>query len=793
MMASKRNVQHSYVLMLVAIAVFAVNFVAVLSYLNYRSMVIEMEENLIARVERETISSMEVALSFGKDFRNYYGIQDVFRTFEAQLKGPHTFILDADFKLLYETSGNTSATSEQVTRFLVDDSVRRAMKDAASQDSLKAALNERKAIFTPIHADKNIVGYFGGIYTNEIFSEGLRPIFMRVVIFDVIFSLIVCAALVGFIWLVHRESLVQKYGRINNALMRFLSVLLIELVILGISGTVMYSYQQDYRSRIEDSVRFSLRSISKTIMRVHEQGVDLSAVPDLKDYIERRVKSLEILHRTRITSNISDVMLTNENPRQMVFQLDTGDSNVSFYFEAEISERAMQRQRRETFFVLLSTMIILLIFIYELINLLKIFEIKDERTDAGFSEGQIALSLRFFSFLCCAGEYMCVPYAAMMIREGGEALFGLSVGMTAALPLTVESFTQFIATTIFPRVEKRISVRFVLIFSSVLMIACNVTTFIVGGALTIVACRALAGIAYAGTKRVSNLLITQGYETEIGRSNNIAQDSAGVVAGLTCGAGMGAIIASNGGYGITFLCSSVVFVFYFMSTLTMIPWKAIYDRKNSVCDLGARPVRIIDLAKILVSREVAFFSVVIAAPLFIGTMLCMTLIPAICQEQGISAVTLSYCYIVNGLSGIYVGPALVAKAKKYFGSYLPVAFVFGLTAFGIFIAKLPPVAMMVILTSLILGLMDGLATPIATDSFMSLDIVRNYVDESTALTFYNILSYLLMMAAPVAAELLLLPSNGIISPMAIGAFLYGLAAVVIVMSRMFTGHRKAAA
>ena len=201
----------------------------------------------------------------------------------------------------------------------------------------------------------------------------------------------------------------------------------------------------------------------------------------------------------------------------------------------------------------------------------------------------------------------------------------------------------------------------------------------------------------------------------------------------------------------------------------------------------------IDLAKILVSREVAFFSIVIATPLFIGTMLCMTLIPAICQEQGISAVTLSYCYIVNGLAGIYVGPALVAKAKKYFGSYLPVAFVFGLTAFGIFIAKLPPVAMMVIITSLILGIMDGLATPIATDSFMSLDIVRNYIDESTALTFYSILSYLLMMAAPVAAELLLLPSNGIISPMAIGAFLYGLAAVVIVMSRMFTGRRKAAA
>ena len=793
MMADKKNLHRSYLLMLIAIAVFAVNFVVVLSYLNYRSMVIEMEEKLIARVENEVISSMEVALGFGKDFRNYYGIQDVFRNFEAQFKEPHTFILDAEFNLLYETEHNTSATSEQVTRFLEDDSVRRAMRNAASQDTFQAALNERKAIFTPVHADGNVVGYFGCMYTNEIFSEGLKPMFVKVLIFDLIFSLAVSAALGLFFWVVHRESFVQTYGRINNALTRLLSVLIIELFILGTSGTAMYSYQQDYRSRIEESVRFSLRSLSATITRVGAQGVDLEEVHDLRDYIERRVKSLEILYRTRITNNISDVRLTNENPRQMVFQLDVGDANLPFYFEAEISDEAMQRQRRETFFVLMSTMIILLIFIYELINLLKISEIKDERTGAGFSEGQIALSLRFFSFLCCAGEYMCVPYSAMMIREGGEALFGLSVGMTAALPLTVESFTQFISTTIFPRVEKRINVRFVLIFSSVLMIVCNITTFILGGALTIIACRALAGIAYAGTKRVSNLLITQGYETEIGRSNNIAQDSAGVVAGLTCGAGMGAIIASNGGYGVTFLCSSVVFVFYFMSTLTMIPWKALYDRKNSVCDLGARPVRMMDLAKILLSREVAFFSVVVAAPLFIGTMLCMTLIPAICQEQGISAVTLSYCYIVNGLSGIYVGPALVAKARRYFGSYLPVAFVFGLTAVGIFIAKLPPVAMMVIITSLILGLVDGLATPIATDSFMSLNIVRNYVDESTALTFYNILSYLMMMAAPVAAELLLLPSNGIISPMVIGAFLYGLAAVVIVVSRMYTGIRRAVA
>ena len=200
----------------------------------------------------------------------------------------------------------------------------------------------------------------------------------------------------------------------------------------------------------------------------------------------------------------------------------------------------------------------------------------------------------------------------------------------------------------------------------------------------------------------------------------------------------------------------------------------------------------IDLAKILVSREVAFFSIVIAAPLFIGTMLCMTLIPAICQEQGISAITLSYCYILNGIAGIYVGPALVSWAKKYLGSYIPVAVVFALTAAGIFVAKLPPVVIMVIITSTILGLNDGLASPLVTDSFLSLKVVTSNISESAALILYSCLASLALMAAPVVAELLLIPSEGAISPMMIGAMLYALAAVVIVVSRMSAGVRKPA-
>ena len=789
-MSERKKMPRSYVLMLVAVAVFAVNFIAVLSYLNYRSMVMEMEERLIARVEKDTISSMEVALNFGKDFRNYYGIQDIFRSFEIQFSEPYSFILDNDLNLLYETDSSRTITPEQAARFIADESVRKEIQANAGQESIQASLDEHKAIFTPIRIDGETAGYFGCIYTSGMFRDGMRDILRKVLVLDGIFSLVVSLALVIFIWVVQRDSWIEQYGEMSNGLMRFVAVLIIEIAVLSFSRYVMTDFQHDYRTKIENSVRLSLRNLSESVRRVHSQGVELSEVPDLRDYIEKRVKSLGILHRTRVTDNISDVMLTQEQSNLMMFRLETGENTLPLYLEAEISNTAMERQQQETFFVILSTVIILLMFTFELVNLLKIVEDKQKHSGTGFSEEQIGLTARFTSFVILAAEYICMPFAAMMIRESGESLFGLSVGMTAALPLTVEPLMQMLTEMIIlPKLKVDVRVR--LLAATVLMAVCNITTFIAGSALVIVVCRALAGVAFQ-CLRCERIMIVSGCETEEGRVNCITQNAAGMMAGGTCGASMGAILAANGGYGITFACSAVMFAVYLVSVYTMVPFKAMFAREVSASGEEEKPVRLKDLLKIALSREVVSFSVIVLAPLFIATMLCITLIPAVCQEEGISAITLSYCYILNGIAGIYIGPALVSWAKKYLGSYIPVAIVFALTAAGIFVAKLPPVVIMVIITSTILGLNDGLASPLATDTFLSLKVITSNVDEDTALAFFTILSFLMTMAAPTAAELMLLPSTGAISPAMIGAMLYALAAVVIVVSRMRAGGRKPA-
>jgi hypothetical protein len=187
------------------------------------------------------------------------------------------------------------------------------------------------------------------------------------------------------------------------------------------------------------------------------------------------------------------------------------------------------------------------------------------------------------------------------------------------------------------------------------------------------------------------------------------------------------------------------------------------------------------------SKEMLFFIILIGIPLNIGVMLCVTLIPAICQTNNISAVMLSYCYIANGIAGIYIGPALVAKAKKRFGVTISIAFAFALTAISIFILHVPPIIVMIVISSMVLGFLDGFGTPMETDKFMSLKVVRNEVDESTALIFSVVLSYILLTFAPVIAELMLIPGKGFFTPMMIGVLVYAVAAVILALTRLKKG------
>ena len=784
-MADKKKENRIYLLSMILVAVFAVCFVSAMGYLNYRTTAIGLEEQVIARVEKDTVSTVETAVSFGKSFENFYGMDDVFAAFSEQYPGPLPFVIDTEGNLLYCAESENSTAENALDHFLNSGEFRRALPVLMSREGSPVESGKQRAIFVSIHQDEDVVGYFGSLYENSLFRSSFGSLMKHIALQSVLTLLFECLAIFLLFKLVRGDNWMRSLEEpVFRRIERILSVLILASGILILSASSIYTYQKDYRHRTEDSVRTSLQGLESRISHVSNQGVNLRYVQGLKEYISDRVNTLEMLRAVRISEHISEVFRTEEESDMIIFTFRTGSgAKEQLYLEAEISDEAIAAEMRSVILVLASTSIILLVFVFELNNLtdLLAMRVAEPEERSASSEKQVSLALRFTGFLCSTAEYMCVPYAAMMIRASGESLFGLSVGMTAALPLTMEGLTQMVGMLILPRYVRKFNTRVVLLFSTALMVLCNLTAFSLGGALTVVLCRALAGFAYAGFKQVSNYLITRGYETERGRSENIAQDNAGLLAGATCGAGLGAILSANAGYAATFLCSAVLFGIYLVFTMWLTPWKLLARRVRQAGEV--KPVYFRNVVKMLFSREMLVFILTVGIPLNIGVMLCVTLVPAISQLLGISSVMLSYCYIANGLAGIYIGPMLVARAKERFGVAPCLAFAFALTAVGIFILRIPPVAVMLILTSSILGFLDGFGTPLTTDRFMSLRVVRTAVDEPTALIFSVVLSYVLLTFAPMVAELLLLPGRGAFSPMLLGAALYALAAVVLILFR----------
>jgi len=783
---NKRKDSWLYLLILLLVAGSSIVFVSVMGFLNYKTSALALEEQVITRIEQDSVTTLETAIGFGKSFRNYYGMDDIFTTFDNQVDGTTPFVIAEDGELLYCHTGDE--LREGVEKFLTTSEFERAFPDLDKETGGIVTKDHLKMILTPIHQEDSVIGYFGCLYSDRIFDDGFRDVSKKIITLSLMIALLEGFALAVFARITQDDKWKANHRRSSDRLVEKISIITIMgISILLLSGLSINQFQNDYMDKMKDSVMVSMRNLEDTIRHVQNQGVDLRKVDNLSGYIEDRISSLTTVRSVRVSDHISEVTMTDEESALLTYVIDADEQQgIRLVLETELSTEAVQREMQGIMLVLLSTMIILMIFVFELSNLIELFvakALKSEDSSKGFSEKQVGLALRFTGFLCSTAEYMCVPYAAMLIRASGESLFGLSVGMTAALPLTLEGLTQMVAMLVLPRFVKKFNIRVMMVFSTILMIAANVTAFAVGGALVIIICRAIAGIAYAGFKQVSNFLITKGYETETGRSDNISQDNAGLLAGATCGAGLGAILSANAGYAMTFVFSACLFAIYLLATLFLLPWKAL-SQGIGKAEEETKPVKLKDIGRMIFSGEMLFYILVIGIPLNIGVMLCVTLIPAICQTNGISSVMLSYCYIANGIAGIYVGPALVSIAKKAFGIPASIAFAFFLTAVSIFILRIPPLIIMIVISSMILGFLDGFGTPMCTDQFMELKVVKNAVDESTALIFSVVLSYVLLTFAPMIAELLLLPDRGAFSPMMLGAVIYAAAAVLVFFFRI---------
>lgn len=762
-----------YGVVMTGIILFSGVFIALIGYMNFKANYQEIKDAAYGEIAHEFVEQIEDALSFGKSLENYYGMAEVFEQCRKRLgEDIELFVIDTKDNFCY------TAFEEERYQQIQQAILHRNFQQAKTQEQGGSIrINHYNYLLNAIENDNEVIGYYVAVYSDQVIEDLLSDVREAVIV-----QTLICTAVLlllffaGSVLLSRLRTVWTKTGRIRHIYP--LALILCTLILQ--SACSLYVYQNSYRDCMIAGADEIMTHLQESISSLVESGVDLKEIDGVSEYLGEKVSQMPILWNIRISDEIANAAEERENTLLKRYSLD----GAYLTLEAELSAEYIQDKMTQNVLVLVSTLIIMMILILELMKLpgLSMYLASEKRNrECDESYLQVSNTLRISGFLCGTAEYICVPYAAMMIREWNESVLGLSVGMTAALPLSLECFMQMAAMLILPKVIGKMDIRRALAMFGVSMSAINFAAFFADSAAAIILFRGAAGIAYAGFKQISNYLITRGYHTELERSRNLSQDNAGLLAGVTCGAGLGAIICETAGYSATFLVSAGVFVVYLLLTLFTVPWKWLKQKQSD--EKKADKIGVKNLIRMICSKQMLWYIVLIGMPLNIGVQLCVTLIPAICQKEGISTAMLSYCYIVNGIAGIYIGPALVNVVKKKMGICPAIAAAMALTGASLLLLKIPPVAVMLMIASMIFGFLDGFATPLSMDEFMELSVVKKTVTESSALIICVVLSYILMTIAPMIAETMLLETDFFLSPLMIGAIAYFLAAFLLMRAK----------
>lgn len=768
-------------LVFIFIIIFSCSFISFMGYMNFKTNHREIKDQIYQKIANEAIEGIENAIKFGKTLENYYGMNQIFLNIKEIIGQEIDLVVaDLDGKILY-CSIEEAAKLSQINTSMSDKAATMAISKIEdienTEDSHVYSVLDRNYIIQPIKSEEGNLGLFLVTYEDSILDEQIADVRLTIILqTGVAIAVVLILYLLGNL-AINSATMAAKR---RKKLLGFLPVILILVAIIIQSTLSIFVYQDSYKGTMMSGGKQIMGNLNDTISKVMEKGIELDEVDGVVSYLTEKVEKMPILWNIKIVHAIANAADNTGRENELLINYDLNGETIKL--EAELSTEYINDKMIQVILLMVSTLIIIVIFIIEITKLpgLILYCTSNKKdTECEESYRQVNGALRLTAFICSTAEYICVPYSAMIIREMNESAFGLSVGMTAALPLTIGGLAQMFGMFVLPKYIKNLDMKVVVIVFSIMMAGCNFMAFSSNTAVMIILFRGLAGVAYAGFKQVSNYLITKGYRNELQRSSNLSQDNAGLIGGVTCGAGLGAIISSTAGYSTTFIVSAFVFLIYMIITVYIVPWKWLLGIQKEEEEKGKLTLK--QIGNIVFSFEMVRYISLVGLPLNLGVMLCVTLIPGICQNNNISTLVLSYCYIANGIAGIYIGPALANWAKRSFGLKRSIGFAFALTAVSIYCLELPLLAVMIIISGAVFGFIDGFATPLATDEFLEMKLIKKTVNESTALIFCVLLTYVFTTVAPIIAELMLIETSAI-SPLFIVAVAYGGAAFLLMAS-----------
>ncbi len=740
-------------------------FVAWIGRMSYDNTCVSLKEEYIAMVTQAQINSIENSLNFGREFENYYGMDELLSSICEETKaGVELLVISPDGTPRYTTLSESEESISLLTMASDANFLNRARNALYNESGFEAiTMGDKDAMIFPILVhDVDIVGYMVAIYEQSHLAEisGSQENFIKERgVMLLVFILVIFAALTVL-------RLVVKGRKISNKwYVRYAAVAIIMGGMLLFILSIYRDYEQKYANVVSINADDTAHFIANSIDSLQKKGLLLDDIEAVSEYIKGFTVKNKSIESIAVVMNYYD---TNSSSTIISIPI----KNKKAFVNVSVNQSFLKERSTNMRLVFGAIFVICLMITYEIVRAAHVLleeervtltEVSDSSDELFGTEDcehrrksrEVGVWVRLLAFLTYTALYTSMPYAAVIMRNWKATVFGLSDAVSASLPLTVELLSVLLVSLLIQKVFRDSKLDTIKLLALPVLIICNISCGYVNSPYLLLALRALCGVGFAFLKYWLNSLVAAGSYEDRDIQKNYAQLNGGLLCGITIGASLGSVLAASKGYQFNYLFTAIICFAVLILTSFLLQTKD-WDA-NRIQQLTQAQKANVSWAKLLRNKGILGALLLGDVPLNIGLMYVVSFLPVYMSAVGQSEVATSYAYLINGVAGVYVGVLLI-KLLKNVSTYVGSVITFVMCGVGILVLVVGPSTGMIMLSAGILGLFDGYGTPTITGFFTSSPAAKD-TDKASLLTVYNSVGSGVQIICPLLYNVIIQPDG----------------------------------
>lgn len=309
----------------------------------------------------------------------------------------------------------------------------------------------------------------------------------------------------------------------------------------------------------------------------------------------------------------------------------------------------IQELVKEVALTILSMAVVLLMIIVEIIFYAEHRERK--RKNLALPGLAAQFPLRLLIFLAYLVDCMQDAFVSILANQLYTPILGIPQSVGAALPLSAQVFAAAVMAFLGGGLSRKAGVKKTLVGGFLLEITGCLLCGAGGTYFSLLGGKAVIGMGLGLIIVSLNAIAARG-EDEAESAKAFTDISAGTLAGVTAGAGVGSIILSFGHYSMVYFAGAAILLIGLALSFSGRDYKEV---------AVAKAKEEVGFFRFLFNRQVITFLLLMLLPFLMGLSFREYFFPIYAAELGMSETMIGRLYLICGLLVIYAGPQLTGK------------------------------------------------------------------------------------------------------------------------------------